>query len=332
MSSEPVGGPARDVAQAALSRVLRQEAAAIVAMADRHGPGATEAVAWILACPGRVITCGLGKSGHIARKTAGTLSSTGTPSLFLHAVEALHGDLGMVARGDIVLMYTYSGESDDLMRLFPALQAIGARTIAVTGRPESSVARAADLVVDVAVEREACPNNLAPTTSTTAMLAMSDAIAVAVMEQRGFGKADYARFHPAGALGKRLLLTVRDVMRTGDDLARVAETTPLVDLMQAITKAGAGAACVVDGDGHLVGFVSDGDLRRHFLNSATPTQAVARDLMNARVTTIGPDLLAVDALEAFQNHPRKIGEMPVIEDRRLVGLLVLKDLLRSGIV
>jgi len=316
----------------ALGRILRQEAAAVVAMADRNGDGAVQAVAWILGSTGRVITCGLGKSGHIARKTAGTLSSTGTPSLFLHAVEALHGDLGMVARGDIVLMYTYSGESDDLMRLFPALQAIGARTIAITGRPDSSVGRQADLVVNVAVEREACPNNLAPTTSTTAMLAMSDAIAVAVMEQRGFGKEDYARFHPAGALGKRLLLTVRDVMRTGDDLALVAPDTALTDLLQTITRAGAGAACVVSADGALAGFVSDGDLRRHFLTTDRPADAHAHDLMSQHVTTIGPELLAVDALEAFQNHPRKIGEMPVIEDGRVVGLLVLKDLLRSGIV
>lgn len=317
---------------ATLRRVLREEADAIHAIADRLDESFEKAVDWIVGCKGRVVPCGLGKSGHIARKTAGTLSSTGTPSLFLHAAEALHGDLGGVTADDVVVLYSYSGESDEMVRLLPALAAIGARSILVTGRPDSSVGKLVSLVLDVAVPGEACPNNLAPTTSTTAMLAVSDALAVAAMERRGFTREDYARFHPAGALGKRLLLTVRDVMRQGVDLALVSPTTPLVELLQAITRAGAGAACVVDQGGRLLGFVSDGDLRRHFLSSDQPMEGAAGDLMAANPTTIAPHILAVEALEAFQNYPRKIGELPVVEDGRVVGMLMLKDLLRSGIV
>ena len=314
-------------------RVLIEEAEAIQQMAEQLGDTFDSAVQWILHAKGRVITCGIGKSGHIARKTAGTLASTGTPSLFLQAAEAVHGDLGMVTADDIVLLYTHSGETDELVRLFPSIREIGACTILITGRADSSAGRLADLVLDTGVTKEACPNNLAPTTSTTAMLALSDALAVAVMEHRGFGREDFARFHPSGALGKRLLLRVSDTMRAGSDIAMVGPDTPILDVMRAITNAGVGAALVVDDRQHLAGFISDGDLRRHFVQSADPLHAVAKDLMAAKVTTIGPDLLAVEALEVFQNLPRKIGEMPVLDDEgRVVGMLMLKDLLRSGIV
>lgn len=291
-----------------------------------------QAVRWFLECPGRVITCGLGKSGHIARKTAGTLSSTGTPSLFLHAAEAVHGDLGMVTEHDIVLLYSHSGETDELVQLFPSLKAIGARTVLITGRADSSAGRLADLVLDTLVEREACPNNLAPTTSTTAMLALSDALAVATMAERGFQKEDFARFHPSGSLGKRLLLRVTDVMRTGADLALVSPETPVLEVMRSVTQAGAGAACVTDMDGRLLGVISDGDLRRHFLTSERPLEGLAGSLMTPGGRSVEADLLAVEALEVFQNLPVKIGELPVVENDRLVGLLALKDLLRSGIV
>lgn len=304
----------------------------MAALADTLSATGEQAVETILACSGRVITCGVGKSGHIARKTAGTLSSTGTPSLFLHASEAVHGDLGMVTVRDVVLLYTHSGETDEIVRLFPSLRAIGARTILITGRPESSAGREADLVLDTGVGEEACPNNLAPTTSTTVMLALSDALAVAVMERRGFSRDDFAKFHPSGTLGRRLLLKVRDVMRTGNDLAVVHEADPVLEVMRRISKAGVGAACVVDGTGALLGLISDGDLRRHFMNAPNPFEADAGSLMTRGVATMEPDLLAVEALEAFQNHPRKIGDMPVVEDGRLVGLLMLKDLLRAGIV
>lgn len=317
----------------ALTRVLNEEAAAIQAMAAALGPQAEQAVDWILSLEGRVITCGVGKSGHIARKTAGTFASTGTPSLFLHAAEAVHGDLGMVTDADVVLLYSHSGETDEIVRLFPALAALGARTILITGRPDSSAGRLAGLVLDTGVRHEACPNNLAPTTSTTAMLALSDALAIAVMEARGFGPDDFAKYHPSGALGRRLTLTVADVMRQGEDLPLIAPETPILEVLQAITRAGAGAACVVSLNQELIGFISDGDLRRYFLNHPGENAGMAADLMNAVGFTIQPELLAMDALETFQNLPKKIGEMPVVTaDGRVVGLLVLKDLLRSGIL
>ncbi len=312
--------------------VLLHEAKAIEALAANLGPALTQALEWILAAKGRVITCGVGKSGHIARKTAGTLSSTGTPSLFLHAAEAVHGDLGMVTANDIVLMYTHSGETDELVRLFPSLAAIGARTILITGRPESSCGRLADLVLETGVDEEACPNNLAPTTSTTAMLALSDALAVAVMKTRNFTKEDFAKFHPSGSLGKRLLLRVSDVMRSGEDCPVVGPNTAVLEVMKAITTAGAGAACVVERE-KLVGLITEGDLRRSFVAHPNPLQSRAAEIMTKEPFTIGPDLLAVEALEVFQNLPRSVAELPVVSPEGVVtGLIMLKDLLRSGIV
>lgn len=317
----------------AVRGVLNQEANAIHSLAEQLDGVVETAIEWMLGCQGRVITCGVGKSGHIARKTAGTLSSTGTPSLFLHASEAVHGDLGMVTDKDIVLLYSHSGETDEVVNLFNPLHSLGARTILVTGRVSSSAARLAQLVLDTKVTEEACPNNLAPTTSTTVMLALSDALAVAVMELRQFKKEDFAKFHPSGALGKRLLLTVADVMRAGDDNAVVRESVPILDVLQAMTKAGAGAACVVNQLGEMIGIISDGDIRRHFLQSSTPMVATAQDLMSPTYSEMSPDLLAVDALENFQNNPKKIGEMPVLDaQKRPLGMLTLKDLLRSGIV
>ena len=314
-------------------RVLREEAEAILALAERVQTNLESAVEWILKCSGKVVTCGVGKSGHIARKAAGTFSSTGTPSFFLHAAEAVHGDLGMVTDADVVLMYTHSGETDELVRLFPSLKAIGARTMLITGRSNSSAAGMADLVLDTGVQNEACPNNLAPTTSTTVMLALSDALAVAVMERRGFRKEDFAKFHPSGSLGRRLLLRVSDVMRKGPDVALVPAETPLLDVLRAITQAGAGAACVVDGEGRLLGFISDGDVRRHFLNSPERTDVTAGEVMTTGVKVIEPDLLAVEGLEFFQNLPKKLGELPVVDsEERVQGLLMIKDLLRSGIL
>lgn len=315
-------------------KVLRQEGEAILRLADSLDSNFDKAVDWILACEGRVITCGVGKSGHIARKTAGTLSSTGTPSLFLHASEAIHGDLGMVTEKDLLVLYTHSGETEEIIRLFPSIRAQGARSILITGRAHSSASNLADLVINTFVEDEACPNNLAPTTSTTAMLALSDALALAAMEKRHFSTEDYARFHPGGTLGRRLLLKVSDVMRQGPDIALVSPDSTVLEVMRAITKAGAGAACVVSSEGSLLGFISDGDLRRHFMNSANPMQHTAGQIMSKNLSwVIEPDLLAIEALEVFQNIPsKKIGEMPVVHDGKVVGLLMLKDLLRAGIV
>lgn len=284
-----------------------------------------------MACTGRVVCCGVGKSGHIANKTAATLASTGTPAFFMHATEAVHGDLGMVTRDDIVLLYTHSGETDELVRLFPSFKASGAKTILITGRPGSTAARLSDLVLDTGVREEACPNNLAPTTSTTVMVALSDALAISVMEERGFGKEDFAKYHPAGALGKRLLLRVEDVMRPFADIAVASPSDTVLEIMQKIANAGVGAACVVSGD-ELVGFITEGDIRRQLLKQPIEIHAKAEEFMNTSPSTIEPDLLAIEALEVFQNSASKIGEMPVVKNEKVLGLLMLKDLLRSGIV
>ena len=311
---------------------LRHEANAILAMADALGATFIQAVDLISAGKGRAITCGIGKSGHIARKTAGTFSSTGTPSLFLHAAEAVHGDLGMVTANDVVVLYTHSGETEEIVKLFAPIASIGARTILITGRPESTAGRLADVVLDTGVADEACPNNLAPTTSTTAMIALSDALAIAVMVRRGFTREDFARFHPSGSLGKRLLLRVSDVMRPAREIAVVSPETPFLEILKAITKAGVGAACVCDPEGRLLGFISDGDCRRFMLREDFDMAAPGSKIMNPCDYSIEPTLMAVDALEYFQQLERKIGEMPVLQGDRLVGLLMLKDLLRSGIV
>jgi arabinose-5-phosphate isomerase len=311
--------------------VLRQEGEAVLKCAERLDRRFELAVSVIYECPGRVITCGVGKSGHIARKTAGTLSSTGTPSLFLHASEAVHGDLGMVTAGDVVIMYSHSGETDELIRLFPSIRAIGARTILITGRPDSSAGRSADISLDTGVSEEACPNNLAPTTSTTVMLALSDALALAVMKLRGFSRDDFARFHPSGTLGKRLLLTVADVMRPIGEIAIVPSREGVLEVLRAMTESHVGAACVVKNEA-LIGIVTESDWRRHLLQSPGSLDTPAAEIMNPSPATIAPSLLAVEAFEVFQNYPIKIGEMPVLDGKRLVGLLVLKDLLRSGIV
>lgn len=328
----PQAGPGRLIHVSIESgrRVLEHEASALGRLAQLLDSKFEQAVELILQCRGRVICCGVGKSGHIARKTAGTFSSTGTPSLFLHASEAVHGDLGGVQAGDIVLLYSHSGETDEIVRLYPSIRSIGAKTVLLTGRAQSSAGRLSDLILDTGVTEEACSNNLAPTTSTTAMLALSDALAIAVMDRRGFTHEDFARFHPSGTLGKRLLLRVADVMRTGEEVAICLPETPVLEAMRVITKAGAGVACVLDSGGVLRGLISDGDLRRFFLTGKR--EAVAAEIMTANPTCIEGSLLATEALEVFQNLERKIGEMPVMQGETLVGLLTLKDLLRSGIV
>jgi arabinose-5-phosphate isomerase len=313
-------------------RVLTEEADALARCAANLDQSFETAAEWLLACKGRVICCGVGKSGHIANKTAATLASTGTPAFFMHAAEAVHGDLGMVTKDDIVLVYTHSGETDELVRLFPSFKASGARTILITGRPTSTAAKLSDLILDTGVREEACPNNLAPTTSTTVMVALSDALAISVMEVRGFGKEDFAKYHPAGALGKRLLLRVEDVMRRFEDIAVSSTSQKVLEVMQQIASAGVGASCVVDPDRNLVGFVTEGDLRRHLLKTPINIEAEASSFMTKSPSTIEPELLAIEALEVFQNSSAKIGEMPVVKNGKVLGLLMLKDLLRSGIV
>ena len=275
-------------------RTLTEAADALRRLADRlHEPFAV-AVQTLLECEGRVVVCGMGKSGLIGRKIASTLASTGTPAFFLHPAEALHGDLGMIAAGqDVVLALSYSGETDELRAILPAVKRRARAIVAVTGNRESSLARAADMCVDASVPKEACPHNLAPTTSTTAMLALGDALALAVMEARNFSRADYALLHPAGSLGRRLLLTVGDVMRTADALAIVGETATLADALFAITKAGAGAACVTGADGTLSGILTDGDIRRFLLRVGdTALRQSVADAMTRTAHVTAPDKIS----------------------------------------
>ncbi len=312
---------------------LRTEGEAVLRLIDRLDSSFADAVAMILGCKGRLVVTGMGKSGAIGRKLAGTFCSTGTPSLFLHPAEGIHGDLGMVTAQDVVLALSNSGESEEIVKILPAVARIGAKLIAMVGRRQSSLAAYAQVVLDVSVECEACPLDLAPTASTTAALALGDALALAVMEARRFTREDYALFHPGGALGRRLLLRVSDVMRTGSAMAVVEEDVKLLDVLFAITKAGAGAACVVDGDGKLCGLIADGDIRRALV--ADPPGALekcARQVMTTQPLTITPDRLATEGLRMMEGPPRQIGEVPVLEDGKPVGMLMLKDLVAAGIV
>lgn len=313
--------------------VLQIEAQSILRLIDRLDDGFVQAVQMILRCKGRVVATGMGKSGAIARKVAATFASTGTPSFFLHPAEGVHGDLGMVTADDVVLAFSTSGETQELLAILPALKRIGVKLIAMVGRTGSTLAQAADVVIDVSVEREACPYNLAPTASTTAMLAMGDALAIAVMRERRFTPEDFAVFHPAGTLGRRLLLRVHDVMRTGDSVAIVSKSRPLRDVLFAITQANAGAACIVNEDGTLAGIITDGDIRRHLLRDVASLDRPAEELMTRTPYVIEGNPLAVEALHLFESLPVKIGEMPVLDtERKPVGMLMLKDLLRTGIV
>lgn len=329
-----------ETAAAALNaarRVLFEEAEALRAMAERLNERFARAVALLRDCAGRVVVTGMGKSGIVGRKIAATLASTGTPAFFLHPAEALHGDLGMVVENDIVIGLSYSGESDEVRAILPALRRRAAAIVALTGNARSTLAEASDLVLDVCVTREACPHNLAPTTSTTAMMALGDALAIAVMEARGFGAEDYALLHPAGSLGRRLLLRVSDVMRAGDRFAIVPEDATLHDALFAITRANVGAACVVGGEGRLSGFLTDGDVRRFLLQSGA-ADALARPVSEAMTKNphfVRGDALAIEAYDRLE-HDReriRIADLPVVDEQgKPVGLLMLKDMVRAGIV
>lgn len=319
----------RDIAR----EVLHIEAQSILRLIDRLDERFERAVQMVLSCKGRVVTTGMGKSGAIARKVSATFASTGTPAFFLHPAEGVHGDLGMVTGEDVVLALSTSGETDELLAILPALKRIGVQLIAMVGRTESTLAKAADVVLDVSVEREACPYNLAPTASTTAMLAMGDALAITVMQERRFTPEDFAVFHPAGTLGRRLLLRVHDVMRTGDSVAVVHQARPLREVLFAITRANAGAACIVNDEGVLAGIITDGDIRRHLLRDVANLDRPAEELMTRTPYVVRGNPLAIEALHLFESLPVKIGEMPVLDDSgKPVGMLMLKDLLRTGIV
>ncbi|MCL2873025.1 MAG: KpsF/GutQ family sugar-phosphate isomerase [Betaproteobacteria bacterium] len=316
----------------ALARqVLITEARAIEAMAARLDPAFADAVARILDCPGRVIVTGMGKSGHIARKIAATLASTGTPSFFVHPSEASHGDLGMIMSQDVVLALSNSGETDEVIALIPHLKREGSGLIAMTGNAHSTLARAADVVLDASVESEACPLGLAPTTSTTVALALGDALALALLDARGFSAEDFARSHPGGTLGRRLLTRVSDIMRTGDALPVIAQSATLQEALVVISGKGMGMAAVLDDDARVVGIFTDGDLRRYLEKNRDLTIPM-QQLMKTLPRTITAERLAVDAVALMESAP-KISQLLVVDEaQHLVGALHMHDLFRARIL
>lgn len=323
----------KDSIIARAKEVLEIESAAVAGLIGRLGTDFVRAVELIIGCKGRLVITGMGKSGSIGRKLAGTFASTGTPSLFLHPAEGVHGDLGVLTGEDVLLALSYSGESDELVNILPAVARIGAKVIAIVGNKESTLAKYSQAVLDVAVEREACVYNLAPTASTTAQLALGDALALSVMMVRKFTRDDFARIHPAGSLGRRLLLRVADVMRAGDAHAVVPQNMLLRDVLFSITKAHAGSACVVDEDGKLVGFVTDGDIRRSLLKDESALHQQVSAIMNRSPITIHPDKLAAEGLKMMDTPGKQIGEIPVLDESgKPVGVLMLKDLLQAGIL
>ncbi len=313
-------------------RVIEIEGQALAALAARIDGGFSSACRAILACRGRVVATGMGKSGHIARKIAATLASTGTPAFYVHPGEAGHGDLGMITDADIVLALSYSGESDEVLMLLPVLKRQGNPLIAMTGRPGSTLAREADIHLDVSVPAEACPLDLAPTSSTTATLAMGDALAVALLEARGFTADDFARSHPAGSLGRRLLLHITDVMHAGDDVPCVGEDASLSQALVEMSRKRLGMTAVVDADGRLTGLFTDGDLRRALDNPAVDVrQAGIAEVMTRQPKTIGADQLAVEAARMMETY--KISGLIVVDtEQRPVGALNIHDLLRARVV
>jgi len=319
-----------------LSEALRKakdaiaiEASSVEALAERIDDSFAQAVELILDCSGRVVVTGMGKSGAIGRKLAATLASTGTPSLFLHPAEGLHGDLGMVAAGDVLIVLSQSGWTNEVSAIISAMKRIGVPIIAFTGRLHSPLADQAQVTINVSVEREACPLGLAPTASTTAQLAMGDALAVAVMTARRFSREDFAALHPGGQLGHEAGKSVADLMRTNEDVAAVAEDGILRDALFAITKAHAGAAAVLDADRRLVGIITDGDIRRALLEDAQALSRRAGEVMTRDPKIAGPEEPAIEALRLMKEY--KIGDMPVLDtDRRPVGMLNLKDMLDLG--
>lgn len=310
-------------------RVLRIEADAVSALTSRIDDGFLVALGLILNCRGRVIVSGIGKSGHIARKIAATFASTGTPAYFVHPAEASHGDLGMITRDDVLIALSNSGESAELMAIIPIIKRQGGKVIAMTGNPESSLAREADAHLDAGVAEEACPLNLAPTASTTAALALGDALAVATLEERGFGPDDFARSHPGGALGRRLLTHVRDVMQAAPPA--VSPEAPVADAILEITRGGIGMTAVIDDEQRVIGIFTDGDLRRAFEKKIELLSLTVGDVMTPRPRTIRPEKLAVEAVEMMEQF--KINALPVTDaDGRLVGALNMHDLFRAKVI
>lgn len=318
---------------ASAQRVIRIEAAAVAALEHRINSHLIRAAEHILACSGRVVVTGMGKSGHVAGKIAATLASTGTPAFFVHPGEASHGDLGMITPSDVVIALSYSGETGEILTILPLLKRMDVALIAMTGNPESTLARRADVHLDVSVEIEACPLELAPTASTTAALAMGDALAIALLEARHFTAEDFARSHPGGALGRRLLLTVADVMHTGKQLPLVNECAGLREALLEMTAKGLGMTGVIHDDGRLAGLFTDGDLRRTLDYDIDIKRAAIADYMTRGPKTVTADMLAAEAVRLLETHRIGGGALMVVDhDNRPVGALNMQDLLRAGVI
>jgi arabinose-5-phosphate isomerase len=311
--------------------IIEIEARAVRYLAQRVDENFLRAVDMIIRCKGRVVVTGMGKTGIIGRKIAATLSSTGTPSLWVHSAEAAHGDLGQMAKGDVVVVISHSGETDEIKCLLPLVKRLKLKIIAITGNCQSTLGRYSDVTLDVSVEKEGCPLGLAPMASTTATLVMGDALAACLIVRRKFRKEDFALYHPGGSLGRKLLLTVEDIMRRGAHFPKVRETMAVKNVLLAITQSRCGSACVLNKNGHLVGIFTDGDLRRHL---ETDTQLLDRkvvEVMTKNPATISRDKLAVEALQVLQD--KKIDELPVVDGQnKLVGLLDVQDLFKAGLV
>lgn len=311
--------------------VIAIEARTLDEMRAQIDASFADAARTILACHGRIVVLGMGKSGHIGGKIAATLASTGTPAFFVHPGEASHGDLGMITPQDVVLALSNSGETEELTVLLPVIKRLGVPLIAITGNPASTLAQTADVLLHVAVREEACPLGLAPTSSTTAALAMGDALAIALLRARGFDEKDFARAHPGGSLGRRLLLKIDDLLHAGDDMPRVAPAATVAEALIEMTRSGLGLTAVVDADDKVLGIFTDGDLRRVFRAGGDVRAASMSDVMTADCITVERDLLAAEALHIMQEH--KINGLLVVDaERRLVGVLNMHDLLRARVV
>ncbi len=311
--------------------VLETEAEALNGLRERIGDAFVAACRHMLACSGRIVVVGMGKSGHIGGKIAATLASTGTPAFFVHPGEASHGDLGMITTQDVVLALSNSGETDEILTILPIIKRLNVPLVALTGNPASALGRQATVCLDVSVAREACPLGLAPTASTTAALAMGDALAVALLEARGFGADDFARSHPAGRLGRRLLLLVDDLLHTGSDLPVIGESARVTEALFEMSAKRLGMTAVVDEHGELTGIFTDGDLRRGLDRDIDVHNTRVADAMTRDCKTVAPGTLAAEALQMMQTH--KINALLVVdEQRRPVGALNIHDLLRSGVL
>lgn len=312
-------------------KVLDIEAKAIKALKQRISSDFIKIIEKISKIKGRVIVTGMGKPGFIAQKISATLSSTGTPSLYLHPAEALHGDLGRVRGDDCIIALSNSGETEEICKFLPIVKKIGALLVSIVGNPRSTLAKNSDFILDVSVKKEACPMGLVPTTSTTAMLAMGDALAIALLEKKKFREKDFAFYHPGGILGKRLLLKVEDIMRIGRSNPVVRENTVIKDVLLKITRARAGSANIIDKKGRLIGIFTDGDLRRHMSSKINIANKKVKDIMTKSPITIKKDKLAAEAFQILRS--KKIDEIPVVDSKgRPIGLLDVQDLLKAGLV